>query len=262
MSLDRLRIEQLYAEIERKRAVLAQHRADLAKLQSEVNGFAQTYDRIVGTLQDELDAVYQQIEDLQAPQGRYFGVEQAFDPIWGPYGSLEESFDAKYRRGPQPDPLTTPTRTSVPDGELKALYRRLARKYHPDTTTDPAEKQKRTVLMAQINAAYRAKNFKELQALEIGVTRKAPSVTTQEIKVTPQQQTLADLMNMLHKLDDEIDWTKIEQQRLLTSPLMQFKIECSIARGQGRDMLREMATGLRSELVAAKNRLHTLRRGR
>jgi hypothetical protein len=194
---------------------------------------------------------------------RPLNIDQTFDSIWGPYGSLEEAFDAKYRRGPQPDPLSQPIKPTANDAELKALYRKLARQYHPDTTTDPAEKQTRTVIMAQINAAYRAKNFKELKALEIGAGRKAPAIATQEVRSvnpSPQHQTISDLLTMLHKLTDEIDWTKIEHQRLLTSPLMQLKIECSIARGQGRDLLRERASALRSELASARSHLATLKR--
>src|SRR5690349_20094961 len=103
MAFDKLRLEQLYTHIERKRAILAQKRLELAKLQAELDTFAQLYDRVVGKLQDELDGVWQAIENAQM-MDRPFSSDGlgGGDSLWGPYGSLEEAFDAKYRRGPQP----------------------------------------------------------------------------------------------------------------------------------------------------------------
>ncbi|MBX3080938.1 MAG: DnaJ domain-containing protein [Anaerolineae bacterium] len=261
MSLDKLRIEQLYAQIERKRAILAQHRAELSKLQDELDKFGQLYDRLIGKLQNELDSVWQAIENLQMAD-QPFSMSGAGDPIWGPYGSLEEAFDAKYRHGPQPDSVELEyAKVTASDKELKLLYRKLARQYHPDTTTDPVEKQRRTVLMAQINAAYRARNYKELRALELdGGKRHTKTVAPVEPPPPSAQQTLNDLTAMLHKLDDEIDWAKIEHQRLMTCPLMQFKIEYSLARSQGRDMLREMASSLRADIADARRHLASLKR--
>src|SRR5215470_746989 len=92
MAFDQQRQKRLQAEIELKRAALAEERAALQKLQSEVASFARQYDRMIGPLEAELDSVRQQIESLQTrPVVNH-------DSIWGPgYSSFEESFDAKYR---------------------------------------------------------------------------------------------------------------------------------------------------------------------
>src|SRR5260370_24608542 len=158
MGLDQMRIERLEAEIGLKRSALAEERAVLQKLQNEVEAFARQYDRLIGPLETQLDAVRQQIEALQAAPPKFQ------DSIWGPgYNSFEESFDAKYRN-PQNPTISAPRR-AVDESDLRTLYRKLARKYHPDTTTDQAEKARLTIIMAQINAAYRAKNIDELDAL-------------------------------------------------------------------------------------------------
>jgi hypothetical protein len=264
MAFDKLRVEQLYTLIERKRAVLAQQRLELAKLQAELDTFGQLYERLIGKLQDELDGVWQSIEQLQMADQRYSmngGSSSGNESLWGPYGSLEEAFDAKYRNGPHADSAQySYTKVTASDKELKLLYRKLARQYHPDTTTDPIEKQRRTVLMAQINAAYRAKNYKELRSLELDGGKRSKPAAVQVEPPPSTQQTLNDLTAMIHKLDDEIDWVKIEHQRLMTCPLMQFKIECSLARSQGRDVLREMASSLRADIADARRHLASIKR--
>ncbi len=50
-------------------------------------------------------------------------------------------------------------------GELKSLYRRLARRYHPDLARDEEERCRAAALMARINALYRAGDLGGLSAL-------------------------------------------------------------------------------------------------
>jgi hypothetical protein len=262
MSAEQARIERLTSEVAHRKQVLQQWRDELLKLQSEIRLFAQHYDRLVAPLEAELDAIRQNIEQLQATAA----PREQVSSIWGEYSSLEERFDAKYRNGPQGPIITWQTSTPRPDdNELRTLYRRLARQHHPDLATEPEEKARRTVLMAQINAAYRAKNLKELKALELGPSRpKKPDIPSKPAAqpLTPRQQTVAELQDLVHRLDEEIDWTKIEHQRLITSPLMQLKIEASIARSRGRDLLREIAAKIRDDLNASRAELDALRRQR
>ncbi len=260
MASDPMQIERLKAEIGLKQAALAECQAELAKLQHEIDGFARQYERVVGPLEAELDAVRQQIEALQARD------EPPFDPssIWGGYGSIEESFEAKYGQSQNTSStMITPQRHLVSESELRATYRQLARKYHPDTSTDPAEKVRLTVIMAQVNAAYRAKNLDELYALDgrRGPARRISPDAGSTIKPM-HKDVYIELKELGYKLDDDLMMTKSEHQRLMTSPLMSLKIEYSLARSQGRDLLREIAGRVRADLDAARAELNTLRRAR
>lgn len=254
-----IRTERLRAEIELKRSALAEHRAALLKLQNEIDTFARQYDRIIGPLEAQLDQIRQQIEVLQSEPLNFNSFDNG--SIWGPgYTSFEESFDAKYRR--PNNPMISPTPRAVDETSLRSLYRKLARQYHPDTTTDPAEKARLTVIMAQINAAYRARNMDELYALD-GQRAHRPTVEpATKPMATERKVTYADLLMQSHKLDEEILWVKSEHQRLMTSPLMSLKIEHSLARSQGRDLLREIAAKVRADLDAARAELEALRRRR
>jgi hypothetical protein len=255
MSYDRARIERLQAEIASKRIVLAEERAALDKLQNEIGAFAQRYDRIIGPLESQLDAIQQQIEALQS---RTVANQRDHDSLWGPeYATFEESFDAKYR-GTQNSMITAPRRP-VDEQGLRTLYRKLARKFHPDTTTDPKEKARLTIIMAQVNAAYRAKNMDELLALD------GQRVRSQKANppVVPQSQPAApsylEWLKVVEGLNNEIAWLRSEYSRLMASPLMSLKIETAIARSQGRDLLREIASRVRADLDAAKSQLAALR---
>lgn len=255
------RSERLRAEIELKKAALAEYRAALAKLQNEVDVFARQYDKVIGLLEAQLDSIRQQIEDMQTTSASSYSYDSG--SIWGPgYSSFEESFDAKYRRPNNPTILPKPGRSAPDENSLRSLYRKLARKYHPDTTTDPAEKTRLTSIMAQINAAYRAKNIDELHAIDGQKARRGANDPLVVKPLTKQEPGYYELLNTSQKLDDEILWVKSEHQRLMTSPLMSLKIEYSLARSQGRDLLREIATRVRADLDAARVELDALRRRR
>jgi hypothetical protein len=47
---------------------------------------------------------------------------------------------------------------AAPSAELKALYRTAARRFHPDLAEDDADRERRTELMARVNAAYGARD--------------------------------------------------------------------------------------------------------
>lgn len=49
------------------------------------------------------------------------------------------------------------------DKEMKALYKKLIRKFHPDLTSDPHEKKRRETLMKKINKAYESGSIGELE---------------------------------------------------------------------------------------------------
>jgi hypothetical protein len=116
--------------------------------------------------------------------------------------------------------------------------------------------------MAQINAAYRAKNIDELSAID-GQKLRTAKVSPPVIDYSgPRNPTLFELLKVAEKLDEEIAWTHSEHSRLLSGPLMSLKIEASIARSQGRDLLRELGVKIRADLDAARVELETLRRGR
>ena len=80
-------------------------------------------------------------------------------------------------------PRRSPSRSSRPAADLKSLYRRLARRFHPDLARTEEEQVRHAALMARINALYRAGDRAGLEALAdqaLGAELPEPAVSLDE----------------------------------------------------------------------------------
>ncbi len=254
--MDAARLDALKREIADKRATLARAQDELRGLQKEVEGFARQYEQIVGPLAAQLDRLQERVEQTRPATLSDAG-------LWGPYASFEESFDAKYRR-PLQDTRYGSSSVGVPrptdPATLRTVYRGLVRRYHPDTTQDAARKAEFTLLMAQINAAYRAGDAKALYALDgqrvPGLSGSQPMPDLRNMNRLPG---LSDLLDLSRKLDMDIMDAQIAHRNLLQSPLMELKIEYSVSRARGANLLRDIAERIRREIRTVQAELE--RRG-
>lgn len=121
-------------ELQRKSAELAtletelvQGELDLTTLHAELQNFDREYQQVIGTRYTELDRIEEQIAEYMA--------------------YLESSTDF------------------TPSEDLKKLYREVAKRIHPDLTTDPVEKVRRQELMVAANQAYEAGDIEALKAI-------------------------------------------------------------------------------------------------
>jgi hypothetical protein len=73
------------------------------------------------------------------------------------------------------------TRPTPPAPELKALYRDAAKRIHPDLATDEAEKERRTMLMASLNAAYDAGDADAIQRILDSESARPEAITGDDI---------------------------------------------------------------------------------
>jgi len=70
------------------------------------------------------------------------------------------------KKGTQYIPPQSKTNFTVSNEELKSLYHKLIRKYHPDLATSQEDKGFRTFLTAKINKAYSDRDFKLLSLFD------------------------------------------------------------------------------------------------
>ncbi len=248
-------LERLRAEIDLKRAALYELRAELFTLQTDLEGFVTEYEQVVGRIETEIELVESAINELErARQGKPRTDEDLFG---GEFRSFAEYFAARTdpNRGSETYAIITPQAPAVNEDDLRALYRRLARQFHPDTVSDPEQKARYTALMARINAAYREKDLAALQALAETPSERLVA------DATPRTESYADLQRISLQLDEEIEWTHRERRELLHSPLMRLKISVRLARARGEDMLKALAAEKTKALKAARERLAALRGG-
>lgn len=210
-------------ELERKKAELAElgtelveKELSLATFQAELNSFENEYMRVIGTRYTELDRIEAQINEYMALQ--------------------ESNQDFK------------------PSPELKKLYREVAKKIHPDLTTDDEERQRRQKLMAEANQAYENGDIEQLQAILQDWESSPESLTGEGISF--------DLIRIIRQIAQGRERLKIIQteiQLLEQTELGQLRKKILQAKENGQDLLADMANELDKQINNLKEKLEQLK---
>ncbi len=135
--------------------------------------------------------------------------------------------------------------------ELRRLFRELAKRFHPDLTSDPDEKAQRDQIMTRVNQAYTARDIEALRKLADEPDRPA------EPRQSRQEEANA-LRKELKRLDGVIQDLKTTIRVLEESPAMQLKLEARLQRRDGRDLLTEMEASLKEQIEDLEERLLVL----
>jgi chromosome segregation ATPase len=229
---------------------LIDREAELADLKVETYAFRLEYDTRVGRRVAELEEVEAQIERCKKRIHEY--------RQWGPAGppkthsgetyvSVEEQYRRTWQRPkvPQPPPFPPPLNPAT-EIEIKKLYRRLCRRFHPDLTRDEVERAWRTEMMAAVNAAYAVQSLTELQALAKSPERFSP------VEIRPAEQLLDALRTKLQQIRGRIREIAREIDDLRNSQIMEMSLRVKFARRKGQDLLAEMAADVEKDLERKK----------
>ena len=246
----------LRQQIEAAEAELVNREAALVDLRVELSAFRLEYDTRGGRKVAELDEVEAEIKRCQHQISQY--------RQWGPSGPPQTRTGAAYvpveeqysRTWQQPEEPPSPPPAEPMDvateAQIKKLYRRLCRRFHPDLTQDAAERVWRTEMMAAINAAYAARSLVELQALAEKPDR-SPSAET-----GTEEQRLAALRDKLQQIQRRLREVEQEIYELTNSPTMQMSLDVKFAQRQGWDLLARMAEDVEKDLARKRVELDFL----
>ena len=134
-----------------------------------------------------------------------------------------------------------PTPEPPAAGELKSLYRRLARRFHPDLARTEEEQLRHAVLMARINALYRAGDRAGLEALAdqaLGSELPEPAVSLEEeVRLLEERRT---------RFESARDGLRLDLHSLRGCATAELLRKLRGAGGDGRDFF----DPLRAELAA------------
>ncbi len=249
-------IEQVRAAITEREAANAKLRAEVAELERDLEEFQKRYDKVITPMKLRIDVIRAAIDDL-----RHQKNGAAYEPDWSQIAPGYVPVEEQYRRAwakPNGEFRTEPSASKSkptddePEGEkIKRLYRELARRFHPDLAADTAERERRTQIMSQINAAYTAR---DLSALEVLTEHAAESADQPLLALT-----LRGLRETLITLIQQGDLLKREHDEMLYGAMMKLKIEDKLARLKGRDLLREMRAEMETEYDGLLKELDQLR---
>lgn len=240
--LNRKRAE--LSEIESK---LADRELELANLSGELLAFERRYMQKVGRLYAELDDLDAQIAEARfRRQPNNAGARQKAENA---KAQARESAKAVDDAGPE-----TKSRSFEPTESLKKLFRRAARKLHPDLATDPQEKARRQKVMVEINSAYEECDEARMQRI-LDEWQISPDQVEGEdtvAKLVRAIRTIALVKKRLVAIKDEIE-------ALMQNELSQLKLQVEEAAAAGRDLLVEMAGRVVEKVEEAKTELESLR---
>jgi hypothetical protein len=236
-------LRHLRRAVDQAREELIAAEADLADQKAEIAAFEALVDSRLGGLRSELSSLEEEIQHFRLQIDLIRGG-QAFA-----MGHLP--VDEQYRRTWRVDPedLVAPPRHDVSrhvDVDIKSLYRRLARRFHPDLTADPAEREERTAHMAALNEAYSARDMARMQALAEGriiqAEGRAPTRPAEPENIDELQRELAQIQVRRSRIQQELD-------NLFRRPSVQLALDVRLAQRSGRDLLQEMQDDLARQVA-------------
>jgi hypothetical protein len=235
--LARKREEQAALETE-----LAERELRSANLRAELGAFERQYLHFVGTCYAELDEYKAQIaERLAKEQPSNERAQQAARDARARADETKSTAGEKSAVEPRAFQATP---------EIKRLYRDVAKRIHPDLTSDRDDRAKRQELMAEANDAY-----------ERGDEAQLTKILT-EYECSPEavqgEGPGAELIRVIRRISQarsRLSEIEAELQELLRSDLYQLKSRLDEARQHGRDVLKEMVEKVDEQIAQAKRRL-------
>ena len=171
-------VEALQRQLQEIRPRLIEAEANLAERLAAISAFEfklrsrlEPLLKRVEKLDEEIRRLRSEIRRLQREEGPQFDGDEADEWLknWqmdAEHGAAA-SGDYRYRERPLTPEKPTPRLSEDQSAELKRLYRRLARRFHPDLAPNEADRTYRTDMMMRINAAYAANDLERLQTLEL-----------------------------------------------------------------------------------------------
>jgi hypothetical protein len=223
---------------------LADRELRSANLRAELGAFERQYLHHVGLRYAELDELKAQIaERLALEQPHNERAQQAARDARARADETTSSAGEKSAEAP---------RAFAASPELKRLYREVAKRIHPDLTSDRDDRAKRQQLMAEANEAYEGGNEEQLAKI------------LNEYECSPEavrgDGPGAELIRVIRRISQarsRLAEMEAETQELLRSDLYQLKSRVDEAEAHGRDVLAEMIAKVDEQIADAKSRLES-----
>ena len=237
-------------ELQAKRREMADLRRRLADKELELSTakaglhlFERRYQNVVGPMYAELDRVKAQILGLACkfyPKAENFREEAE---------SAREQADEFQEEIPSTE---KPRKEFNPPEILKKLFRRVAKKTHPDLASSTTERERRHDLMAKLNQAYDQLDEEAIRSILIEWEAEAPAATLllgeQLLRMVSQ---MAQVRKRLNEISDE-------SEDLTLTEMFQLQLTIESADREGLDLLQEISDDSEEQIKKAKTQIRDL----
>ncbi len=254
-SNDEKEINKLLKTIEEKREQIEELTVSIEDIKAEVDLFQHRYNTYVGRYYLELDKVELEAKEyrLRLQLRREDVREQEIE------ARVESCFRENRARFSEPEDqkeseLKSET-NDLPEQEakyLQSLYRKLAKRFHPDKAAHTEEKHRRKQLMPLINRAYNEQDVQILERLSIGETDIAMQA---EGSIAEKKEQLQTKLRSLHRATSEL---RSEINRVKTGRTYQLKQQVENAEKSGSDLLTTLAADLKRKVQSSRAQLTRL----
>ncbi len=248
-------INRLLQVIEEKRGQVEELTVTKELLKAEVDLFQHRYNAHVGHVYLELDKVELETKEyrLRLQLHREDISEEEIE------GRVESCFRESRARidasETQKEDEQKSEKNELPDKEakfLQNLYRKLAKRFHPDKAEHPEEQNRREQLMPLINRAYHEQDIQILERLSIGETDF--SIDSEDSTVVKRERLQAELRN-LNRATAEL---RSEINRVKAGRTYRLKEQVETAEKNGQDLLTTLAGDLKRKVQSSRAQLTRL----
>ncbi|MEM7343848.1 MAG: DnaJ domain-containing protein [Chloroflexota bacterium] len=233
----------LLQELERLKSALIDLEAEYVDRQAEINAFEFEFEARVGHILDQL-------ADLEKEIDRYQDLIETIrnrDVFGQAYLSAEKQHQRAWEKPPQSAPQPPPIPpTPKTEAEIKALYRRLARQYHPDLAQNEQDREFRTEMMTAINNAYAARNIQALLEIAQQLSNTPPSSSQ---KTDPTDLETEAMQAEISRYQQKLASLQADLRRLEKKPSVQLALEVKLALSRGEDLFATLAKDLQQKLA-------------
>jgi hypothetical protein len=217
-------------------AELGERVAEADGVKSDLERFRISYRQQVGTLHEQLDKL--EMDLAEAELGEISKrLENSAD---GTTGTPDVAV-------PEPSPRYT-------SDAVRRLFRDVAKTIHPDLASDDVARTRRHTLMVEANRAYALGDEEQLRWI-LNAWEKSPEA----VQGSDPAAMRTRLKRRIAQLEEQLNALAVEVDGLKESPLWKLKVMVDEAAGKGKDLVREMVTRLKRDIMVATNRLDALR---
>ena len=258
---DEIEVDELLTTIQAKRDQVADMTLELEELKLDVRRFESQYNARVGRYYIELDKV-----DLLTKEQR-LRLRLLKEGVSPDSPDMEKRIESCFRSerlrladyereiGSNEDAFNQSKSQSIPPEQMKqlrGLYLRLAKTYHPDKANCEGEHDERKQMMLLINRAYEDRDIQTLKRINIKIE---PEVESVEETTQQRRKRLSQEMNRLMRVLGEL---RLEINKIKSSKTYHFKQEVKRSRESGADLLARLVRDLQQKINANKRRLTVL----
>ena len=243
---EEIELKKKLAVLDRLKDRLADREEEIADLRSDLERFEAKYSMDVARLYAEFDEIEAEIAEEELK------LVPDDEEIKKKVEDLRRRAEESAARAAEA--ANAETANWQPTTEAKKAYHSIARTIHPDLALDADEKERRHVLMAELNHAYASGDQAKLNKL-VEDYRNSPDL----VKGDAIGDELVRAIRQIYQVKVRINEIKEEMHTAEASEVYELRQKAAAERAEGRDLLAQMAARTRTHIVKAQRRLVNLR---